>query len=294
MDPRDHSTPHPPIEPTQSTYSGRGAAGATGSTGMADTGVADTERGHGDTRRWSSPERTGTTRQQDGGGQGLQQRVADLLSIRSLDDLGDQVRANPLATIGVAVGVGFLLQRTRLLNPFLSTLTSGQSSPDLSPAEDRLLAWLNDAYALEKALIPVLKNHAEDARRRPKVRRRDLEHLEQTRRHAKKVKQCIEHLGAKPSKTKQAIGRFSGMMNSIATEPFDDEIVRNFLADFAAENLEIASYRALIVAAHEAGHPKIAKICQDILDDEEEMAAWLKDNLADAVHDTFAELGLHR
>jgi ferritin-like metal-binding protein YciE len=275
---------------------GRTGASESGYAGIApgDIGAASGRPADAGAGRWSAP----ATRARDERGSGerrdLPHRVADVLSIRSLDDLGDQMRANPLATIGVAVGVGFLLERAGLLDAFLAPLGRDRTPEHLSRAERRLLAWLNDAYALEKALIPVLNNHARDARRRPEVRRRDLEHLEETRRHAKKVRQCIEHLGATPSKTKEAIGRFSGMLSSVTTEPFDDEVVRNFVADYAAENLEIASYRAIITAAYEAGHPKIAKVCQKILEDEEEMAAWLRDHLEDAVHDTLAEPGLPR
>lgn len=225
----------------------------------------------------------------------LEHRLPELFSRRSIDALERQVRSSPVATLAAAAGVGFLLQRTGILQATVGTvlttsLRTRHGEGDLSAEEERLLAWLNDAHALEKALIPVLKNHADDADRHPHVRERDLEHLKQTRRHVKQVKKCIEALGARPSASKKAIGRLAGVMNSVTTEPFDDEVIRNFLADYAAENLEIASYRALIVAAEEAGHPEIAEICSDILEDEEEMAEWLEQNLPYAVRETLEEL----
>jgi ferritin-like metal-binding protein YciE len=48
----------------------------------------------------------------------------------------------------------------------------------------------------------------------------------------------------------------------------------------------IACYRSLIVAANEAGHPKIARVCREILREEEKMAAWLEKNLPMAVQET--------
>ncbi|HEX6308514.1 MAG TPA: DUF892 family protein [Longimicrobiales bacterium] len=218
--------------------------------------------------------------------------VADLLSIRSFNDLEERVRANPLRTIALAAGIGFVLQRTHVLDSVVGTLLSGEEEGELSPAEERLLAWLNDAYALEKAQIPILENHAADAERQPHVREKHLEHLERTKHHAKRVKQCIKELGRKPSKAKDAMGRISGAMSSLSTEPFDDEVVRNFLADFAAENLEIASYEAIITAAKDAGHDKIARICEEILEDEEEMVDWLRANLPRAVRDTLDDLNI--
>lgn len=226
---------------------------------------------------------------------GLQEHVTDLLNVRSLDDLTERVRANPLGTIAVAAGVGYMLQRSHMVPGLMGAAMSTRRSrepDDLTAAEERLLAWLNDAYAMEKAQIPTLENHAADAKRHPDVRAKDLEHLEVTRDHVKMVKKCIAHLGAKPSKVKSMMGSMAGAMNSVSTEAFDDEVVRNFLQDYAAENLEIASYRALIVAAEEAGHKKIARICKDILKDEEEMAGWLEKNLPRIVRETFAELGI--
>lgn len=228
----------------------------------------------------------------------LEHRIPELLTGRSWDALARQVRANPVGMLALAFGVGFALQRTRLLHG-VGSLAWGAISPDgLSRAIDRertdeeeqLLAWLNDAYAMEKAQVPILENHAEDARRHPDVRRRDLQHLKETKQHAKDIRRCIEHLGEKPSASKKMIGRVTGAMNSVATEPFEDEILKNFLTDYATEHFEIACYRSLIVAAEEAGHPKIARVCREILQEEEQMAGWLERNLPMAVRETLAEV----
>jgi ferritin-like metal-binding protein YciE len=93
--------------------------------------------------------------------------------------------------------------------------------------KETLIAWLNDAYAMEQALIPVLENHAEDAKDFPDVA--------------------------------------------------------------AAESFEIASYRALIAAARALGDEETARVCEEILRDEERMAAWLTENLPRVVQET-----LHR
>jgi ferritin-like metal-binding protein YciE len=226
----------------------------------------------------------------------LEHRLPELFSRKGLEDLEREVRAHPARSIALAVGAGYLLERTKLLQTVVGgvagTLTSAVFSGDHrngSSEEEQLLAWLNDAYAMEKAQIPVLENHAKDARRHPEVRKRDLQHLEETKQHARDVKRCIEHLGEKPSVTKKAIGRLTGAMNSVATEPFQDEIMKNFLMDYAAESFEIACYRSLIVAAEEAGHPKVARVCEEILKEEEEMAEWIRDHLPKAVHITLSE-----
>lgn len=223
----------------------------------------------------------------------VERRLPELMTGRSWDQLARQVRANPVGMLSLAVGVGFVLERTRLLQALGGAVASavlsdgmGEAVEHRTEAEDQLLAWLNDAYAMELSLIPVLENHADDARRHPEVRRRDRQHLKETRDHARAVKKCIEHLGGKPSASKKMIGRMTGAVNSIATEPFEDEIIKNFLMDYATENFEIACYRSLIVAANEAGHPKIADVCEEILQDELEMAEWIEENLPKAVRIT--------
>lgn len=152
---------------------------------------------------------------------------------------------------------------------------------------ETLLAWLNDAHAMELALIPVLENHAKDADKHfPEVAAADRRHLKETRRHAELVRGCIERLGEKPSTAKSLLGQVLGAGQSVATGMFRDEVVKNFLSDFAAENFEIASYRALIAAARELGDEETARVCEEILRDEERMASWLTENLPRVVQET--------
>jgi ferritin-like metal-binding protein YciE len=77
-----------------------------------------------------------------------------------------------------------------------------------------------------------------------------------------------------------------GNIQSLMTEPFRDEMVKNFLMDHAAENLEIASYTAIVTAARDLGEEDIARTCEQILEEEREMAKWLLENLPLAVRQT--------
>jgi hypothetical protein len=93
-------------------------------------------------------------------------------------------------------------------------------------------------------------NHAEDAKDFPDVAAADRRHLEETRRHADLVRGCIERLGESPSTAKSLVGQMLAAGQSVATGAFRDEVVKNFLSDYAAQSFEIASYRALIAAAN--------------------------------------------
>lgn len=89
---------------------------------------------------------------------------------------------------------------------------------------------------------------------------------------------------------KTAMGAVSGFFQGRSTGASPDELVKNALADYASEHLEIASYRALIVAARALGEQQTAQVCEGILRDEEEMARWLEQNLPTVVQEY---LGTH-
>jgi ferritin-like metal-binding protein YciE len=77
------------------------------------------------------------------------------------------------------------------------------------------------------------------------------------------------------------MGAVQGMMNKL----LQDTLVKDAIADFAAENFEIASYKALIQSANAIGEQKVATVCEEILRDEQEMARWLEEHLSPAVNE---------
>ncbi|HEX9944190.1 MAG TPA: ferritin-like domain-containing protein [Thermoanaerobaculia bacterium] len=150
---------------------------------------------------------------------------------------------------------------------------------------ETLLSWLNDAYAMEKGLVQVLENHANDVKDRPEMYRKIAEHLEKTRMHAERVRECVQRLGGDVSTMKTAMGAVSGFFQGRSTGVAPDELVKNAIGDYASEHLEIASYRALIAAARSLGEQEVVRICEDILRDEEDMARWLESNLPMVVNE---------
>jgi ferritin-like metal-binding protein YciE len=155
---------------------------------------------------------------------------------------------------------------------------------------ETLIGWLNDAYSMEKGQVQVLENHVKDAENQPEIHRKLAEHLEKTRMHADFVKDCVERLGSSTSTMKTAMGNVAGFFQGRSTGASPDELVKNALADYASEHLEIASYRALIVAARALGEQHVVQVCEGILRDEEEMARWLEQNLPMVVQEY---LGTH-
>jgi ferritin-like metal-binding protein YciE len=155
--------------------------------------------------------------------------------------------------------------------------------------QEFLVAWLNDAHATEKALTRVLENQVADTEDYPQVQARIQQHLEETRRHAELVEGCLQRMGESPSTTKDLLGNMMGFFQSLVPAAAKDDLIKHTLANAAAEHFEIASYKALILAAREVGDEETAQVCESILRDEEEMARWVDQNLPMALREV-----LHR
>ncbi len=111
------------------------------------------------------------------------------------------------------------------------------------------------------------------------------EHIETTRRHADRVKECIERLGADTSGLKAGTAKISGTLQGMSTGIAEDELVKNAISDYAAEQFEIASYRSLIAAAEELGEQETVRACQENLREDEEMAQWLEQQLPTVIQE---------
>jgi len=122
---------------------------------------------------------------------------------------------------------------------------------------ETLIGWLNDAYAMEMGIIPVLENHVKDADKHPEIQTRLRAHLEQTRRQADQVNMLVERLGGSTSAVKTTMGTLGGFVSGLSTGAAPDEIVKNALADYSTEHFEIASYRALIAGAQALGETEV-------------------------------------
>ncbi|HEY1074374.1 MAG TPA: DUF892 family protein [Patescibacteria group bacterium] len=145
--------------------------------------------------------------------------------------------------------------------------------------KETYIGWLNDAYSMEVGLVPVLENHEKDAEGNTEVQEKIQEHIEQTKKHAEMIKACIERNGEDVSSGKETFGSMLGKMKAASTGMYKDEVVKNALADYTAEHFEIASYQSLIAAATEMEDDETKQVCQTILGEEEDMAAWLAEQI---------------
>ena len=141
--------------------------------------------------------------------------------------------------------------------------------------KELVVAWLNDAHAMEQGIAEVLERHAADAKDHPQMQARLQQHLDETRRHADLVKGCLERMGEQPSGIKTGMASVMGAVQGMSTKMAQDTLIKNTLHDYGTEHFEIACYTSLIAAAQDLGDQEMAMVCQQILREEQAMAEFL-------------------
>ena len=141
--------------------------------------------------------------------------------------------------------------------------------------KELVIAWLNDAHAMELGIAQVLERHVAEAKDHPHMHAGLQRHLEQTRRHAELVKGCVERMGGETSGVKSGMASVMGAVQGMSTKLAKDELVKNTLHDYGTEHFEIACYTSLIAAAENLGDQETARVCREILRDDQAMADFL-------------------
>lgn len=140
---------------------------------------------------------------------------------------------------------------------------------------ERLLKWLQDAYAMEQEANTMLTATAGRLEHYPELKARIEQHIAETRDQSDQVKRCIELLDGSLPTVKGAVASMMATVHAAGNSMMSDEVAKSLGVSYAFEHMEIASYRALVIAAKEAGQTQIAQICAAILDQEIAMAEWL-------------------
>lgn len=157
-----------------------------------------------------------------------------------------------------------------------------------SSPRDTYITGLRNHHALENQLIQVMQRQVERYENYPMLVDRLRQHIEESRRQAARLEEVLSSLGASPSTLKDIgtsiIGNLAAMGHAVA----QDEVLKNTFANVGAEHYEIASWRALEVMAEMAGDTAGPRLFQQSIQEEQEMARWLEQNLEQVVR-TYTE-----
>ena len=140
---------------------------------------------------------------------------------------------------------------------------------------DTLVAWLDDAYAMEMQLLPVLRRQATLASDRPEAQARIEAHIDETVNHAERLRQALNGLGNVPTKLRTGLALVMGAGEKMPGGILSDDPLKSAITGYATEQFEVAAYTALIAGAEQAGEVEVARLCRLNRGEDEEMAEWL-------------------
>lgn len=148
-----------------------------------------------------------------------------------------------------------------------------------STERDTLIAALHNLYALEGHAISTLESVQSRLEDYPLLRDGVSQHLSETRRQQEMVEDCLHELGEEPSAVREmamrAMGTVQAMMNAATGAVSGDEVLKYHFALYAFEHYEIAAYRSTIAMAETCGVAAVARVCREILAQEQATAEKL-------------------
>jgi ferritin-like metal-binding protein YciE len=148
---------------------------------------------------------------------------------------------------------------------------------------------LRDAHALENQALSIINRQIERLENYPDVAARLRSHVEETNGQISRLEQILTSLNESHSSIKDLGASFMGNMAALTHSVAGDEILKNSFANFAFENFEAASYRALINMARRGGFTSAIPLLEQSLQEEKAMAGWVEQNL-DAVTERYLAL----
>jgi ferritin-like metal-binding protein YciE len=178
---------------------------------------------------------------------------------------------------------------------------------ELNKRDEKVVQYLNDAYATERRLEIALQAHIEMTPRAD-YKKRLREHLKETKAHARSVERRIKALGGEAETihvpgpeavVKRATGAKAAVQRAAAAAKAplhavrgtgqQERMLKNARTQYQDEAEEIATYRTIEALAKAVGDKETAKLARDIGREEKRMADFVVgiiDQLAvDVVHD---------
>ena len=178
---------------------------------------------------------------------------------------------------------------------------------EMTKRDEKVVQYLNDAYATERRLEIALQAHIAMTPRAD-YKKRLREHLKETKAHARLVARRIKALGGEAETVslpgpeavvkgatgaKAAVQRAAavaqGSLHAVRGTGQQERMLKNARTEYQDEAEEIATYRAVEALAKAVGDTETAKLARDIGREEKKMADFLVgiiDQLAlDVVHD---------
>jgi ferritin-like metal-binding protein YciE len=134
---------------------------------------------------------------------------------------------------------------------------------------DILIVGLRNAYGLEGQALTTMENVHGRLEHYPDLKAVVGQHIEETRGQQQMIAECLSRFGETPSTLKEAAMKLMGNVQAMVHGMAGDEVLKNLFSLYAFEHFEIASYKSLIAIAEDCGETEVARVCGQILQQEE-------------------------
>lgn len=141
--------------------------------------------------------------------------------------------------------------------------------------KDKLIGYIQDAYAMEDEIVRVLRRQIEALEAHPEVQARLTQHLAETELQRKRMAQRLAAYDTAPSTFQAATSAIAGTAIGLAGSLRPDMLARNLLDDYVTEHHEIAAYTMLMAMARACDDEETARQAEQSLQEEVRMADWL-------------------
>jgi len=140
------------------------------------------------------------------------------------------------------------------------------------------LSWLRDAHAMEEQALTMLRSMSGRLEGHEALRARIEQHIAETERQEEALRLLLERDGS-TSVLKDLAGTIAAKGQALGGIFASDEVIKGTMAAYTFEHMEIASYAVLIAAARFIADDEAVPIYQQILEEEQSMADWLRANI---------------
>jgi ferritin-like metal-binding protein YciE len=141
---------------------------------------------------------------------------------------------------------------------------------------DKLVTYIQDAYALENQVVGVLEKHEKDAQGFPDIQAMIHRHLEESKQHRQRMEERLSTYNEKPSAMKGAATSLMGNLLGAVAGGRTDTIAKNARDEYVTEHMEIAAYGLLMATAQAYGDQDTMRACELNLRDEIRTAQLLE------------------
>lgn len=139
--------------------------------------------------------------------------------------------------------------------------------------QEKLIRYLDDAWAVEKALVTALKDMADEVND-PQVQALFQEHRQVTHEQEERLEARIRALGKEPSGGKGFFNQMVAKVGDALHGAHDeyDKTTQDLMKGYATENFECAMYQSLQAYAEAIGDSETAQIARQHLQQEKAAA----------------------